>query len=434
MKKFTNLLKKEIRELVTWQLIISLAFTLILFNFLGNITKSEIKKAVQLRDIYVLDLDRSNFSKDLLNNLSFGGFRVNLINKDLQKEDKDTAIDYAKKRGLNFLLIIPNGFGGKVSNFESAEVEFYSFIKSFSMGSTVGSTVVKDIIDAINNHVSNNFLKAKFPNLDPENIKKPIKSREFVIIKDKIAEASSAQVMNFVYSQSIFIPIVLMIVIMYASQMVLSAIALEKQDKTLETLLTVPVSRKYIVVAKMAGAGIVGLISAGVYMLGYRSFFSGITGGVDINNLSNEIITKLGLSFNSYGYFLLGLSLFLAVLNALALSTILGVLAEDLRSAQSLSFPIIILIMIPYFLSLFTDINSLSLPVKLLVYAIPFSHPFIASSSILLGNYSIVYYGVIYMLAVFIILILVAAKIFSTDKVITMKLSFGKKAKGSVSL
>jgi len=72
--------------------------------------------------------------------------------------------------------------------------------------------------------------------------------------------------------------------------------------------------------------------------------------------------------------------------------------------------------------------------VKLLVYAIPFSHPFIASSSILLGNYSIVYYGVIYMLAVFIILILVAAKIFSTDKVITMKLSFGKKAKGSVSL
>jgi ABC-2 type transport system permease protein len=429
MKKFTNLLKKEIRELVTLQLIISLIFTIILFNFLGSLTKSEIKKSVQLRDVYVLDLDKTDFSKELLNNLSVGGFRVNLINKEIQREDKNLAIDYARMKNLNFLLIIPRGFGDKVSSFQSTEVEFYSFIKSFSMGSTVESSIVNDIINSINNYVSNNFLKAKFPNLNPESIKNPIKSKEFVIIKDRIAEASSSEVMNFVYSQSVFIPIVLMLVITYASQMVLSAIALEKQDKTLETLLTVPVSRRYIVVAKMAGAGIVGLISAGVYMLGYRSFFSGITGGVDINRLSSDIITKLGISFTPYGYLLLGLSLFLAILNALALSTILGVLSEDLRSAQGFSFPIIILIMIPYFLSLFTDINSLSLPVKLLVYAIPFSHPFIASSNILLGNYNIVYYGILYMLIVFIILIFIAARIFSTDQVITMKLRFGKKAK-----
>ena len=36
MKKFTNLLKKEIRELVTKQLVISLLFTMALFYFIGE--------------------------------------------------------------------------------------------------------------------------------------------------------------------------------------------------------------------------------------------------------------------------------------------------------------------------------------------------------------------------------------------------------------
>lgn len=427
MKKFVNLLRKEIKELVTLQLILSLVFTLILFNFLGSITKSEIKKSTQIRDIYVLDLDKSNFSKEVLSNLSLANFKVKLVNDLISKEDKSTAIEYAKKEKLNFVMIIPEGFGKKVSDFQPTEIEIYSFIRSFSMGSTIGSAVINNVISAINNYVSNNFLKSKFPDLDPENIKQPIKSKEFVVIKDKIEEASASQVMNFVYSQSIFIPIVLMIVIMYASQMVLSAIAMEKQDKTLETLLTVPISRRYIVIAKMSGAGIVGLISASIYMLGYSNFMSGITGGVNVQDLSRDIVVRLGLVFTPQGYFLLGLSLFLAILCALALSTILGVMAEDLKSASGYSFPIIILIMIPYFLSLFTDINSLSLPVKILIMAIPFSHPFIASSNILLGNYPIVFYGIIYMLLVFIVLVVIAAKIFSTDKVITMKLRFGRK-------
>ena len=44
MKKFMNLLVKEIRELVTKQLVFSLVFTMALFYFIGNITKAEVKK------------------------------------------------------------------------------------------------------------------------------------------------------------------------------------------------------------------------------------------------------------------------------------------------------------------------------------------------------------------------------------------------------
>ncbi|MEN2984276.1 MAG: ABC transporter permease [Dictyoglomaceae bacterium] len=424
MKKFNNLLKKEIKELVTAQLIISLVTVIILFNFMGNLTKSEIKKSIEKTDLYVLDLDNSALSMEVLNNLSFGNFRIKLINKLIKEEKRENAIEYAKENNINFLLIIPKDFEETVSKFKPKEIEIYSFIKSFSIGSTIGSNLINQVIDAINRYISNNFLKSKFPGIDPDDLKNPIKSKEFIIVKDNMAEGSTSQVINMVYSQSIFIPIILMMVIMFSSQMVLSAIAMEKQDKTLETLLTVPISRKQIVIAKMMGAGIVGVISAGIYMLGYRSFMTGVMGDVKTSDITSQVIQKLGLQLTPSGYFLLGVSLFFAILCALALATIMGVLAEDLKSAQSMTLPLIFLVMIPYFLSLFSDINSLSLPLKIFVLAIPFTHPFLASQNILLGNYSIVAYGILYMLAIFVVLIFISAKIFSTDRVLTMKLRF----------
>ncbi|MCS7202111.1 MAG: ABC transporter permease [Dictyoglomus sp.] len=427
MKKFNNLLKKEIKELVTAQLIISLVAVIILFSFMGNLTKSEIKKSIEKKDLYVLDLDKSALSMEVLNNLSFGNFRIKLINKLIKEENRENAIKYAKENNINFLMIIPRDFERTVSQFKSKEIEIYSFIKSFSLGSTIGSNLINQVIVSVNRYISNNFLKSKFPEIDPDDLKNPIKSKEFIIVKDKMAEGSTSQVINMVYSQSIFIPIILMMVIMFSSQMVLSAIAMEKQDKTLETLLTVPISRKQIVIAKMMGAGIVGVISAGIYMLGYRSFMTGVMGDVKTSDITSQVIQKLGLQLTPSGYFLLGVSLFLAILCALALATILGVLAEDLKSAQGMALPLIFLIMIPYFLSLFSDINSLSLPLKIFILAIPFTHPFLASQNILLGNYSIVAYGIIYMFAVFVVLIFISAKIFSTDRVLTMKLRFGGK-------
>jgi len=242
-----------------------------------------------------------------------------------------------------------------------------------------------------------------------------------------MAQGSASAIAGFVYSQSIFVPIILMMIIIYSSQMVISAIAMEKQNKTLETLLTVPIKRTSIVTAKMLAAGLVGLLSAAIYMIGFKSYMGGMMGDVKMSADLNNVVQKLGLVLNTNGYLLLGISLFFAILCALAMATILGVLAEDFRSAQSLIMPVIFLVLIPYFLSFFSDIRTLSLPVKLLVMAIPFSHPFLASQNIILENYSAVLYGILYMAFFFLVLVVIAARIFSTDRVLTMKLRWGKK-------
>lgn len=426
MKKFLNLLKKEIKELITVQLIVSLAFTIVLFYFIGNIARSEMGKVQGVKDIFVLDLDQSDLSGEILRNLAFANFRINLLDAN----SKEFAIEKAREQNMPLLLVIPKGFAGSVSSFQPKEIETYVFVRSFSVGASINSELVNQIIISINSYLSDNILKSKVPDISPSVLKNPIKNRSFIVVKDRIAEGSISEVNNFVTSQTIFIPIILMMILIYSSQMVLSAIAMEKQDKTLETLLTVPISRNHIVIAKMLASGLVGLVSAGIYMIGFRFYMGGFMGNIPTSGQIGEVIDKLNLRFTPNTYIFLGISLFLAILCALALSTILGVLSEDLKSAQSASFPLVFLVLIPYFITMFSDINALSLPLKILVLAIPFTYPFLASQNLILGNYLIVLYGILYMLVVFIVLVFIAGRIFSTDKVLTMKLRFGKRIKG----
>ena len=426
MKRFTNLLKKEIKELVTKQLIISLAFTVVLFNFIGQVSKKEVRKAIGVQTISALDQDGSAASQALIKGLESARFKV----LDQSGKTKEQALETAKAGESKLLLVIPAGFGDSLRNLQPETIETYSFMRSFSLIGARGQVVVRGVISALNEVLSNNFLKEKLPDLDPQSLKNPIKSKDFVVVRDRVAEGSANMIAGMISQQSLLIPVVLMMIVMYSSQMVISAVAMEKQNKTLETLLTVPIKRTSIITAKMLAAGLVGLISAGVYMFGFQGFIGGIgeeaaQAGAQAGGVT--MMRQLGLYFDTTGYIILGLSLFLAILVALALAMILGVLAEDFRSAQNMIMPLMFMVMIPYFLSLFADINTVSLPIKIFILAIPFSHPFLVSQNLYLGNYGMIAGGLAYMFVIFVVLVIFAARVFSTDKILTMKLRFGKK-------
>jgi ABC-2 type transport system permease protein len=428
MKRFLNLLKKEIKELVTAQLIISLAFTIILFNFIGQVSRKEVQKAIGVQTISVLDEDGSTKSKDLLMKLESARFKI----FDQSGKTKEQAIEAAKSGDSKLLLVIPAGFGDSLTELKPSPIETYSFMRSFSLIGARGQVVVGIVTSALNNTLSNDFLKEKLPDFDPQSLKNPIKSKDFVVVRDRMAEGSASTVAGLISQQSLLIPVVLMMIVIYSSQMVISAVAMEKQNKTLETLLTVPIRRTSIITAKMLAAGLIGLISAGIYMFGFKSFVGGIgeeaaRAGAQAGGGGAAMMRQLGLYFNTSGYIVLGVALFLAILVALAIAMILGVLAEDFRSAQNMIMPLMFMVMIPYFISLFADINTVPLPVKIFILAIPFSHPFLVSQNLYLGNYGLIFGGLAYMLVVFVILVVFAARVFSSDKILTMKLRFGKK-------
>ena len=178
----------------------------------------------------------------------------------------------------------------------------------------------------------------------------------------------------------------------------------------------------------MAGAGLIALLSSVIYMFGFRNLMNGASSGqLSAAAASSDAIQALGLTLSTQQYMLLGVSLFFGILAALSIALILGAFAEDVKSVAGLTSPLMILVAIPYFLVMFLDINSLSPIMRYLIYAIPFSHPFLAAPNLFLHNYTAVIYGIIYQAIFFIIFVLIAARIFSTDKIVTMKLNFGKK-------
>ncbi len=227
--------------------------------------------------------------------------------------------------------------------------------------------------------------------------------------------------------------------VMYTSQMIIGAISTEKIDKTLETLLSAPVSRLSVILAKMLAAAIVALLNAVVYMLGFTGYLSSMLsqsiGDTSLGEVvgqaqtMDDIMTQLGVNMTAGSYLLVGLQMFLTILVTLSVSIILGALVNDAKSAQSVLMPIMVLAMIPYLISMMTDIQSLSPVVRTLLYAIPFTHTFSAMSNVMFGNMALYWIGAGYQLAVFLICITIALRLFTSDRIFTMSINFGAKKK-----
>lgn len=423
MRKFLVLLKKELKELITIQIILPFLIVVIMFSLLGNYMQSkneeEAKKPVE---IAIIDQDNSQTSKNIESILSKSNFNVIYLpsSENIKQEMSD--------QDINVSLIIPANFEKNILNKNIVSVDTYILMNDLSVFSSSKYTAASSAISLINQSISTNNIINVIGGSDISAYTNPISQNPYIIVGDKYANIGLEQIMSFITRQTMIIPIILFLVIILASQMVATAIATEKENKTLETLLSSPVDRKLIVASKMLAAGLVALIMAAVYMYGYKNYMDGIMGNSD--NLSSSIsqaAQSLGFVFTTKSYILLGTSLFFSILVGLSIAIILGVFAQDAKSAQSVIAPLMILIMIPYFLTMFLDINSLSQVGRYLIYAIPFSHAFLAAPSLLMGNDTFVIYGIIYQAIIFLVFVYIAAKIFSTDYIMTMQLNFAKK-------
>lgn len=423
MKKFLNLFRKDIKELVTIQLILPLIIMVAIYSLIGTLVKSETKKAMTPQNVIIVDMDKSNFSTSLVETMKQG----NIIPVQSQSDSIENSLNFAKEKNIRVVIVIPDDFGQDVLSFKQPEIQVYSVMNSFSIMSMGQPSIVKGVIQTINESISSQFIKEKFTDIPPEIVKSPITTKDFVMVKGKVAAVSPDIVSQAFASQSLIIPIVLAFVIIFSAQMLASLIALEKQNKTLETLLTVPISRPLIVFSKMLSAGVVALIISVVYLFAMNNYMSGVTGGnIGLGNNVSLVLKQLGMNFTPLTYGLLGLSIFFAILAALAVTTILAAYAEDVKDVQAMLTPLMIFIILPYFLTMFTDPANLSLPLKLILYVIPFSHPFLATQNLMFGRFSPVILGIIYQIVFSFVCIMIASKIFSSDRILTARVRFRK--------
>lgn len=421
MRKFFVLLKKELRELLTPQVILPMLLTLGILNAVGKLVGRERINSMAKPKAALADLDRSDASRAALAALAESGFAIT----ELHAETSEEAVKVSELDKFPALIVIPKGYGAGLAGAKTQKVEVYSFLRALSLAASLKALNFAKTSSVINEDASKRLMGEKLKGSDPKFLRRPVSSTDFVVLAGKQAHIGIAQVVGFIQSQTTFIPVVMLMVIVIAAQMVATTVANEKENKTLETLLSLPVERNSIVFAKLSAAAIVAFLFAGVYLLGFRLYMQDVAGDLMSGGPGGSVmaaLSELGLTLSSYGYIFLWISLFFGILCALSIAMILGLLAEDVKGAQVAAMPLVIMVLIPYLLTIMTDIDSASMGMKILILAIPFSHPFLAPTHIIAGRLSFVVGGIAYQAAVFIFFVTLATRLFSSEAVLTLKL------------
>ncbi len=427
MRRFFVVLRKELKEMLTWQTLIPILLVVVIYSFLGRVINQEQKKQAAPQALVVVDLDHSQISEMLAGILTKANFKVTTYTEGVVG---DIVRKVASEKGAA-VLVIPQGFEAGINARKPQTVQTYTILRSFSLLGMQGTFKLDAALTAMNDAIGDMYIKTGAPGLDPAVVKHVISAQSFVTVGTTSAEGDPQALVSVVMQQTMVIPIVLTLVIILASQMIAASIAGEKENKTLETLLSTPVARGALVTAKMMASGIVALISAAAYMVGMKSYMGSLIGtSSGTSTTVGQAIQKLGLILDLRGYVLLGLSVFAGIMVALSIAVILGAFAEDLKSVQILITPLMMMVLLPYLMTMFIDINTTSPVLKWFIYAIPFSHPFLAAQFIFAHNFAMVVAGIVYQFALFLVLATVAARIFSTDRILTMKLNTARRGSG----
>lgn len=432
--KFFNLLKKELAELINTQMIVSLIAVVALFMVMGNIMTTTVEEAVKSEyTINISDRDNTEFTAKLFDTLSGGGAKVNVINTE-----GDDYAQILEDAGKSAMVIIPEGFTAAIENGEAPELISVASMESSAMLSNISNSN-SGALGFISDCISDTF--AEMSGLTPEDvalINSPVTVMENTVVNGKSAAIDTNTIMNKISMQSMILPIVVFVLIMMTSQMLMSAIANEKIDKTLETLLSAPVSRTAILGSKMLAAAIVALLNAVCYMFAFSKFMSGAEGSIsdDMAGMAvtdflpvDKAMEQLGLTLGIGDYILVGVQLFVTIMICLSVSLILGSLISDTKQAQTMIMPLMFMALIPYIISMFADVNSLPMALRIVVYAIPFTHTFSAIPNLSFGNTAVFFGGLAYQIVVLAVCLFFALRLFKSDKILTASFNFGQKSR-----
>ncbi|MBE6523675.1 MAG: ABC transporter permease [Thermoplasmata archaeon] len=429
MTDLANIVRKEVKELLTPGSIASVLIMVVLFACLGNIIGGEVEKSTALPVIGV-----ANYEDETIDTVSgeWNAYEAlkNIYRKSVPPEDidkyvipmnKDTVYEDLTKSGANFALVLNDDFKESIESEKRGLIDIiYVYQPSGMINGTVSSTVGPMIVSSLNSDLSSMIIGSETEKEHVKFLTTPIDgSTAITYIKgEPHKDVTPSDISSQLTSQTMFIPIIIMIIIMMVGSIVISSMGSEKENKTLETLLTLPIKRTTIVTGKIIAAATVGLIFGLAYMLGMSFYLTSITSMSSVAGHSVDL-NELGLGLGLADYALIAISMFLAIACALGICMILGAFAKNYKSAQTMTMPLSILAIIPMFITMFAGWYGANILIKSVLFIIPFSHPMMATEALMNGDLTLVLAGIIYMTVFALGSILITVRLYKSDILIT---------------
>ena len=411
-----NLLKKELSELVNKQMLLSLMVSFVVILMLGTLMTTMLTGEVtQSGTVHIIDQDRTAFTRQIMDDLTEQGWRV---------ETGDSFEEMVQTADWTEAVLLPEGMTAALEGHESCELQTYTALQTTStlLLTMNASNSAERVTAAIRERLSKEYLGG-----DLAFLQDPVKTTPYTYANGNSVQAQAFSVVSSMTMFDQVMPLVLFLLVVLTAQTIITAIASEKTDKTLEMLLSAPVPRSKIIGAKMLAAVIVALIYVVVYGIAFAaSLLLTVSGNslgetMDVGAAFTDIVKtrqavqELGLEMSVIGWVGVGAQLVLTLSIALMASIILGALVEDAKNAQSASLPIMLCTMFPYILSMVSDIRNMEGGVHWLMMAIPFTHTFIATGCLRFHDYALFWGGLAYQALFLGGLVWLALRVYSSD-------------------
>jgi ABC-2 type transport system permease protein len=440
MNKFWILFKKEVTALINVQTIVPLILIFVLFSVFGNVIGGIVSDdEITIPDtngetifepvtiargsiVGFIDNDNSEYSNMIRDAL----YSMRILAEPNSSDPTEAMRElenynfHGEEITVGSLIVINPGFEANLRAGRYTAVDVYSAIDSFGIASMISGAGGHAAASMINGIISQQLLGDADITEDIFFLAHPVYSVAHTFLNNTTERINAQMVLSYVSTQTLFIPVIIFMIIMTSSQMLAMSMVNEKADKTLETLMTAPINRMSVLITKILSAAIYSAIYAVVYMFAFRNFNESMTTGGTLPDELIPVLENFGIVFNAFTLTIIGVQLFLSVLCGLAIALIIGMMVDEIKALQSYIMPLMFLIMIPYLLTLFLDVNSLPVIGRIALYAIPFAHTFSAASNLFTQNYTVIIIGLIYQAVFVAVMLTIAVKIFNSDKLFTL--------------
>ncbi len=412
MKGFLPLAKKELLEMLRDPKIVvgAIVVPLLLFPLLGAAISSGMETATagETITVGVLNKDLGKYGASLVNFLLRNGVNVTAVQGDPLRFAEE-------KRGVTAVIVIPENFTEDIENHSRSYVEVVGAVRSLSMSDMTKFMRVRTVLDDFSRQLELSMI-GDLGAQNPENITEPLEVRGITIAGGEVIYLPPDVVASQIAGQSMVMPMFVIILISMVSGFAAISVAQEKESKTLEVLLTLPVKRSWILLSKILVVIIVGFIATASYLVGFSMYMSTLTESMPAETYG------VSLQMPMWDYALVGVSMFLSILSALMLSVLVASYTQDVRSAQSLTSVIYIPVMLPAIILMFASPQDLPLGLQALIYAMPFTYPILAARAFIEGTYLTVYLGIMYQAVFSVAVLLLAARLYATERIVTARL------------
>ncbi|MBA7604856.1 hypothetical protein ES703_11984 [subsurface metagenome] len=428
MGNLRSLVVKEIKELVRDPKILLgvVLMPLIMYPIMGsamNISQQSMMRAMASASFAVYNEDEGVVVDSFLEYI----YTNNTVHT-IEAGSLEDAIMAFQDTNASTLLYVREGYSDNVTQGVRAYLKLYANLKSLSIVETESPNAVSGLINIYSYYLSISKIEGYIAETggiaEADSIRSPIRTTSASIIKGNVLEVAPSAIFSIVMNQSITLPMMTMLTLVFAIQMAATSIALEKEEKTLETLMTLPVSRMTILGGKLAGSIVVSIFGAIASMAGFGYYMnSAFAFAPEMTSMATE---GFSLGLKPFGLALVGINIFITLVSALALAICLSVFSDSVRGAQSLTGILFIPIFIPAMILMFSDIKMLPTTMQWILLAIPYTHSILASKAAFLGDYSAAIGSIAYITAFTVVVLYIAARIFSTERILTSRFTLDR--------